>query len=98
MRSSGIPLFSIPKGMEQPGREETDRGNTHHGDAFWFLTAPATSCALALVITSPVLCHSVFVPTLLRAPACSIRECQTAPTACHLPTFLSPCGFYLGRM
>lgn len=59
---------SLEEGSDACQREE----QTHHGDAFSLLNAPAALHELSLVTGSPVPCCSVMVPALLRAPACSM--------------------------
>lgn len=47
MRWSGILLLSMPRGMEQPGREKQCLSEwAPRGDASWLLPPPAALCAL----------------------------------------------------
>lgn len=88
---SGIPLFSIPKGMEQPGREEQCLSwgrTTHYGDAFCLPTAPAAPNAFSLVTGSPVPYCRVTVPALLGAPVCSMALAKLLPPSFLLGDFI----------
>lgn len=92
---SGIPLFSIPKGMEQPGREEQclSWGRT---DPSWRCLLPAhcSSCPQCLFpgyrFSCALLpCHG---PCTAWGPCVQHGSCQTTPT------FFSPWRFYLRGM
>lgn len=96
MRWSGIPLLSIPRGMEQPGREKQCLSERGVGPSWrCLLAAPSSSCPLctSLGTASPVPRCSIVGPALLGALVCSVALAggrQTTPALLHLLFSLLP--------